>query len=78
MSPVVWIDSWPRNFCTAFKFHVLRQHLHGDPTLPIERAKKRFVHRETFSADERSAVIASNLERAGVVAVGSIVASSRA
>ena len=41
---------------------VLRRHLHGDPTLPIERAKKRSVHRETFSVDERNAILASNPE----------------
>ena len=43
-----------------FKFHVLRKHLHGDPTLPIERAKNRSVHRTTFSIDERNAILASN------------------
>jgi site-specific recombinase XerC len=43
-----------------FKFQVLRGNLHGDPTLPIERAKKRGVLRETFSEDERAAILASN------------------
>ena len=56
-----------------FKFHVLRQHLHGDPTLPIERAKKRSVHRETFSTDERSAIIASNPELRDKVALRLLV-----
>jgi len=37
-----------------FKFHVLRGNLHGDPTLPIERAKKRAVLRENFSANTRN------------------------
>jgi len=42
-----------------FKWAVLRGKLHGDPTLPIERAKKRDVHRETFSEDQRRAIIAA-------------------
>jgi hypothetical protein len=33
-----------------FKYHVLRGNLHGDPTLPIERAKARGVHLEVFSS----------------------------
>jgi site-specific recombinase XerC len=33
-----------------FKWQVLRGNLHGDPTLPIERAKKRAVYRTTFTA----------------------------
>ena len=45
-----------------FKFHVLRKRLHGDPTLPIERAKKRAVYRTTFSVDERNAILAANSE----------------
>jgi site-specific recombinase XerC len=45
-----------------FKFHVLRGRLHGDPTLPIERAKARGVHRETFTAEQRRAVLAENAE----------------
>jgi site-specific recombinase XerC len=45
-----------------FKFQVLRGKLHGDPTLAIERAKKRDVLRETFSGDVRRAIIASNPE----------------
>lgn len=42
-----------------FKFQVLRGRLHGDPTLPIERAKKRAVLRTTFTADQRNAIIAA-------------------
>jgi site-specific recombinase XerC len=42
-----------------FKWAVLRGKLHGDPTLPIERAKKRDVHRETFSEDQRRAITAA-------------------
>lgn len=34
-----------------FKFEVLRGELHGDPTLAIERARSRGVHRETFNPD---------------------------
>jgi integrase len=42
-----------------FKWAVLRGKLHGDPTLPIERAKKRDVHRETFSEAQRRAIVAA-------------------
>jgi site-specific recombinase XerC len=42
-----------------FKFQVLRGNLHGDPTLLIERAKTRGVHRETFSDDQRAAILAA-------------------
>ena len=52
-----------------FKFQVLRGRLHGDPTLPVERAKKRSVHRTTFSADERNAILASNPELRDKVAL---------
>jgi integrase len=41
-----------------FKWAVLRGKLHGDPTLPIERARARGVHRTTFTADQRRAIIA--------------------
>jgi integrase len=41
-----------------FKWAVLRGKLHGDPTLPIERARSRGVHRTTFTADQRRAIIA--------------------
>jgi site-specific recombinase XerC len=43
-----------------FKWAVLRGELHGDPTLPIERAKARGVHRETFSEDLRRRILAEN------------------
>lgn len=42
-----------------FKFQVLRGKLHGDPTLAIERAKKRDVYRTTFSGDQVRAIIAA-------------------
>jgi integrase/recombinase XerC len=45
-----------------FKFHVLRGNLHGDPTLPIERAKTRGVVRTTFTSDNRNAILAANEE----------------
>ena len=47
----------------------LRTHLHGDATLPIERAKKRSVDRTTFSGDERNAILASNPELRDKVAL---------
>jgi site-specific recombinase XerC len=45
-----------------FKFQVLRGRLHGDPTLAIERAKKRSVHRTTFTVDQRNAILASQTD----------------
>jgi site-specific recombinase XerC len=42
-----------------FKFQILRGHLHGDPTLAIERAKSRQVYRTTFTSDQRKAILAS-------------------
>jgi site-specific recombinase XerD len=43
-----------------FEKAVLRRKLHGDPTLPIERAKARQVHREIFNGDQRRAIMAAN------------------
>ena len=42
-----------------FKFQVLRQRLHGDPTLPIEAAKKSDVYRTVFSLAQRADIIAT-------------------
>jgi site-specific recombinase XerC len=42
-----------------FKWAVLRGELHGDPTLPIERARARGVYRTGFNTDQRRAIIAS-------------------
>jgi integrase len=42
-----------------FRFCVLRGHLHGDPTLAIERARSRDPYRTTFTPDQRRAIIAS-------------------
>jgi integrase/recombinase XerC len=40
----------------------MRGGLHGDPTLPIERAKKRSVYRTTFSPDDRNTIVSSSPE----------------
>jgi integrase len=52
-----------------FKFQVLRGELHGNPMLPIERAKARGVHRETFSAQERLAIFAANPDQPDITAL---------
>jgi integrase/recombinase XerD len=41
-----------------FKFQIQRGRMHGDPTLPIERAKKRDVYRTTFTDDQCRAILA--------------------
>ena len=41
-----------------FRFQVVRGRLHGDPTMPIERARARGVYRTTFTTDQRRAIIA--------------------
>jgi hypothetical protein len=41
-----------------FDWAVLRGKLHGDPARPIRPPKKRGVHRETFSHDERMQIVA--------------------
>lgn len=46
-----------------FEWAILRGHLHGDPTLAIERAKTREVHREVFSADQIRAIVAEQASR---------------
>jgi integrase/recombinase XerC len=43
-----------------FKWARLRGRLLGDPTLAIERAKKRDVHREIFNVDQRHAILAAS------------------
>ena len=45
-----------------FKFEVLRGKLHGDPTLPITRARKSDVYRTTYGADQLRAIIAAQPE----------------
>lgn len=42
-----------------FKWAVLKRRLHGDPTLPIGRAKTREVYRTTFTDDTRVAIVAN-------------------
>jgi integrase/recombinase XerC len=41
-----------------FKWAVLRGRLHGDPTLPIERARARGVYRTTFTPDQSRQIVA--------------------
>lgn len=42
-----------------FKFQIGRGNMAGNPTLPIERAKVRDPHRETFNSNQVRAIIAS-------------------
>jgi integrase/recombinase XerC len=60
-----WGDGAPRTYNKHlsilkdfFRFQIMRGRLHGDPTLPIERARSRQVYRTTFSDDQRRAIIA--------------------
>jgi integrase len=43
-----------------FRHHQLRGNIQGDPTLAIERAKKRDVHRETIPSEDRAKLLAAN------------------
>jgi integrase/recombinase XerC len=59
-------DGSPRNYNKNlsilkdfFRFQIMRGRLHGDPTLPVERARARSVYRTTFSNDQRRGIIAS-------------------
>jgi site-specific recombinase XerC len=52
-----------------FKFQILRGRLHGDPTLAIERARKRDVHRTTFSSDQTRAILAEQASRRDRIAL---------
>jgi integrase/recombinase XerC len=52
-----------------FKFQILRGRLQGDPTLAIERARKRDVYRTTFNGDQRRAIIASQEDRRDRIAL---------
>jgi integrase len=40
-----------------FRHHQLRANMQGDPTLAIERAKKRDVHRETIPPEDRAKLL---------------------
>jgi integrase len=52
-----------------FKHQILRGHLHGDPTMAIERARKQDPYRTTFSPDQRRAIIAAQDDRRDRLAV---------
>jgi hypothetical protein len=52
-----------------FRWQVLRGSLHGDPTLPIERARKAGVYRTTFTPDQRAAILAQNAQLRDAVAL---------
>lgn len=61
-----WGHSAPRTYnknlsilSDFFKWQATRQRLHGDPTLPIERAKKKAVYRTTFTPEQRDVIIAA-------------------
>ena len=45
-----------------FKWAALKGKIHGDPTLPLRRRKKRQTHREVFSADHTAAILANGPE----------------
>jgi site-specific recombinase XerD len=64
-----WGKCAPRTYNKAlsilrdfFKHHILRDNLHGDPTLAIERAKKHDVYRTTFNSSQVRGIIASQPE----------------
>jgi integrase/recombinase XerC len=52
-----------------FKHQALTGEIHGDPTLAIERARKRDVHRTTFNNDQIRAIVASQDELRDRIAV---------
>lgn len=63
-------DGSPRNYNKNlsilrdfFKYQIMRERLHGDPTLAIERAKARQVYRTTFTPEQRLAILAANPDR---------------
>lgn len=66
-----WGQSAPRTYNKNlsavkdfFRFEIrVRGRLQGDPTLAIERARKRDVYRTTFSGDQRRAIIAEQHSR---------------
>lgn len=45
-----------------FKWAIMTARLHGDPTMGIERARKRDVHRETFHPDDLRRILAENAD----------------
>lgn len=61
-----WGRSEPRTYnknlsilSDFFKWQALRQRLLGDPTLPIERAKKKAIYRSTFTKEQVTAILAA-------------------
>lgn len=65
-----WGNAAPRTYNKAlsilkdfFKHQILRGELHGDPTLAIERARNRHVHRTTYTNDDVRAIIAGQSDR---------------
>lgn len=52
-----------------FEWQVRRGRLHGDPTLPLERAKPRAVHRTTFTAEQRDAILSANPDLRDAIAL---------
>jgi integrase len=65
-----WGDREPRTYNKNLsivhdfmEWQVLRGKLHGDPTLPIQRAKARQVYRTTFTPEQIHAILAENHER---------------
>jgi integrase/recombinase XerD len=64
-----WGGSAPRTYnanmsmvSDFFKFQRMRQRMVGDPTAAIERAKKREVHRTTFSSEDSRAIVVGQTE----------------
>jgi len=49
-----------------FEWAVLSGRMYGDPARPLRPPKKRGVHRETFSEDERAQIIADGPDPAGL------------
>jgi hypothetical protein len=52
-----------------FRHRQLRGNIQGDPTLAIERVKKRDVHRETIPPEDRAGLLAANEDRRDRVAL---------
>lgn len=61
----LWGDSAPGTYnkhvttlAGFFKFAVLKGKMHGDPTLPLRRRKKRDIHRSVYNEDLTSRILA--------------------
>jgi site-specific recombinase XerD len=57
------------NLRAFFKWQVIHSNMRGDPTLAIERAKVRAVHRTTFSVEQVNRIIGSQPETRDRVAL---------